>query len=305
MNSRIEWLLGLALAQLVLIGLVVFSGALTEDDNAGFSVLEENQIEALVVSDQDSAIRIERGDAQWSVDGYLGDADKISGVVEKVLALEAAWPVASSVSSAERFEVAENKYQRKLSFFDGEGETLESFYLGTSPSYQRVHARQVGSDDIYSVKLSNYEFGLKTDDWLDKSLTKITGNITEVHLIGSEGQSSVEKSLVERDDVWEIGGQLADQAAAKNYVARFSNLRVLGIADKTGKKISDVKVLADGKEVVYGLFAVFDNDGEVEDYILRSSAVEGSFRLAAYVAEQILLTDTDLLPSDSEEGSES
>ena len=84
MNSRIEWLLGLALAQLVLIGLVVFSGALTEDDNTGFSVLEENQIEALVVSDQDSAIRIERGDAQWSVEGYLGDADKISGVVEKV-----------------------------------------------------------------------------------------------------------------------------------------------------------------------------------------------------------------------------
>ena len=50
MNSRIEWLLGLALAQLVLIGLVVFSGALTEDDNTGFSILEENQIEGLVVS---------------------------------------------------------------------------------------------------------------------------------------------------------------------------------------------------------------------------------------------------------------
>ena len=305
MNSKIEWLLGLAVAQLVLIGLVIFSGALADDDNSSFSILEENQIQALEVSDQDSALRIERGDAQWSVEGYLGDADKISDVIEKVLALEAAWPVASSVSSAERFEVAEDNHQRKLSFFDVEGEMLEAFYLGTSPSYQRVHARQVGSDDIYSVKLSNYEFGLKTDDWLDKSLTKITGNITEVHLIENEGQSSVKKSLVERDDLWEIGGQLADQTAAENYVARFSNLRVLGIADKTGEKISDVKVLSDGEEVVYGLFAVFDDDGEVEDYILRSSEVEGSFRLAAYVAEQILLTDTDLLPSDSEEGSES
>ncbi len=53
------------------------------------------------------------------------------------------------------------------------------------------------------------------------------------------------------------------------------------------------------------MFAVFDNEGEIEDYILESSEVKGSFRVATYVAEQILLTDTDLLPSDSEEGSES
>ncbi len=302
MNSRIEWLLGLALAQLALIGLILFSGALAEDERVAFSVLEENQIEAIVVSDLENQVRIERGEAQWSVDGYLGDADKIAGIVEKILALEAAWPVASSGTSAERFEVAADKYQRKLVFFDSEGQTLESFYLGTSPSYQRVHARQVDSDDIYSVKLSNYEFGLKKDDWLDKSLTKITGDITEVHLTGYEAQGSVKKSLVERNGVWEIEGTLADQVAAKNYVTRFGNLRVLGIADDSGKKVSDISLIADGEEVVYSLFAVFDDEGEIEDYILESTEVKGSFRLATYVAEQILLTDTDLLPSDSEEG---
>ena len=43
---------------------------------------------------------------------------------------------------------------------------------------------------------------------------------------------------------------------------------------------------------------IFDDEGEIEDYVIRSSEVEGTFRLASYVAEQILLTDTDLLPED-------
>lgn len=305
MNSKIEWLLGLVLAQLALVGVILFSGSLAQNESPTFSDLKENQIKAIVVSDLESEVRIEKGEAQWSVDDYLGDADKITGIVEKILALDAAWPVANSVSAAERFEVATDKYQRKLSFYGNEGETLESFYLGTSPSYQRVHARQAGSGDIFSVKLSNYEFGLKKDDWLDKSLAKITGDITEVHLVAPNERDSVKRSLVERDGVWEIEGQLADQASAKNYVTRFGNLRVLGIADGSGEKVSEVKLLADGKEVVYSLFAVFDNEGEIEDYILESSEVKGSFRVATYVAEQILLTDTDLLPSDSEEGSES
>ena len=49
MNSKIEWLLGLAVAQLVLIGLVIFSGALADDDYSSFSILEENQIQAFEV----------------------------------------------------------------------------------------------------------------------------------------------------------------------------------------------------------------------------------------------------------------
>ena len=62
--------------------------------------------------------------------------------------------------------------------------------------------------------------------------------------------------------------------------------------------LSDIKILVDDKELTFGLSVIFDDEGEIEDYVIRSSEVEGSFRLASYVAEQILLTDTDLLPED-------
>jgi len=298
MNSKIEWLIGIALAQLVLIAGVLFFESSSTDEKSAFSGLEEARVHAMEVSDLDTSIRIERGETQWSVGGLLADATKIKDLLDKIITLDGSWPVASSASSAERFEVSNETYQRKLSFFDSEGEILESFLLGTSPSYQKVHARQAGSDEVFSVGLSNYEFGLKKDDWLDKSLLKVDGGITSVQVLSRKDSDQEQKSLVEQDGVWEIEGQLADQAAAKSYVDRFGNLRVLGVAEELGENVSDIKILVDDKELTFGLSVIFDDEGEIEDYVIRSSEVEGSFRLASYVAEQILLTDTDLLPED-------
>ena len=56
----------------------------------------------------------------------------------------------------------------------------------------------------------------------------------------------------------------------------------------------------DGKKDLISLFGIEDEEGVIEDYFVESNAVAGTFRLATYVAEQILLTDTDLLPSDPE-----
>ena len=56
----------------------------------------------------------------------------------------------------------------------------------------------------------------------------------------------------------------------------------------------------DGKKELISLFGIEDEEGAIEDYFVESSDVPGIFRLATYVAEQILLTDTDLLPSDPE-----
>ena len=100
--------------------------------------------------------------------------------------------------------------------------------------------------------------------------------------------------------MWKIQGELADQAAAKIYVERFNNLRVLGIAGESGEKVADLELTVDGKKELISLFGIEDEDGAIEDYFVESDDVPGIFRLATYIAEQILLTDTDLLPSDPE-----
>ena len=156
MNTKIEWLIGLVLLQLLLVILVLFSGSFQKEENPRFSSVDESLVAFFEIADQDSSVKIERGDTQWQVDGYPADADKINSTLNKISELNAQLPIADTVTSAGRFEVGEDSFQRKLSFYDQEKSLLEEFYLGTSPSYQRVHARQAGSSSIYSVKLSNY-----------------------------------------------------------------------------------------------------------------------------------------------------
>ena len=300
MNTKIEWLLGLVLLQLLLVVLVLFSDSFQEEENPRFSTLDESLVAFFEIADQDSSVKIERGDTQWQVDGYPADADKINSTLKKISELNAQWPIADTVTSAGRFEVGEDSFQRKLSFYDQEKSLLEEFYLGTSPSYQRVHARQAGSSSIYSVKLSNYEFGLKRDDWLDKTLASVSGDISRIHITSSRDGFAIDKTITQDDGVWKIQGELADQAAAKIYVERFNNLRVLGIADESGEKVADLELTVDGKKELISLFGIEDEEGAIEDYFVEPNDVPGIFRLATYVAEQILLTDTDLLPSDPE-----
>ena len=247
MNTKIEWLLGLVLLQLLLVVLVLFSDSFQEEENPRFSTLDESLVAFFEIADQDTSVKIERGDTQWQVDGYPADAGKINSTLKKISELNAQWPVADTVTSAGRFEVGEDSFQRKLSFYDQEKSLLEEFYLGTSPSYQRVHARQSGSSSIYSVKLSNYEFGLKRDDWLDKTLASVSGDISRIHITSSRDGFAIDKTITQDDGVWKIQGELADQAAAKIYVERFNNLRVLGIADESGEKVADLELTVDGK----------------------------------------------------------
>jgi len=61
------------------------------------------------------------------------------GLIDKLEGAEAAWPVATSESSAERFEVSDAKFQRRIRFFADDAVVTELF-LGTSPGFRRVHA---------------------------------------------------------------------------------------------------------------------------------------------------------------------
>ena len=82
MNSKIEWLIGIALAQLVLIAGVLFFESSSTDEKSAFSGLEEARVHAMEVSDLDTSIRIERGETQWSVGGLLADATKIKDLLD-------------------------------------------------------------------------------------------------------------------------------------------------------------------------------------------------------------------------------
>ena len=296
MNAKIGLLGGLAIAQVVLIAALFIVPGTQVDTDTSLLNLNPAEVTALVISDGDSEVQVNRHDQGWQVAGAPADADKIASILDKLANANAPWPVATSSSAAERFEVGADSYQRRVRL-EGENGQLAELYLGTSPGYQRVHARQASSDNVYSVALSNYEFGIKIDDWLDKGLLASADTPTQItlELLGRDEPS--QQMLVRGDEGWLFNGVAADTSVAQTYANRFTTLRVLGLVDEALEitEHARLSIVNNDNTTVFLISSV--GDGTDRDYFIArrngSEQAEVSYRLASYVAEQLLMTDAN------------
>lgn len=320
MRSKLGLMTGILLAQFVIVAIYWFGAGTREDEAKPFVLVDVAEVDAIVIGergdDGDTTVDLERGEDGWLVAKIDADDSKIDNILQKIAALEAAWPVATSGASAERFEVTEESHQRRVQLLDSDQDTLAEFFLGTSPGYQRVHARAADSEDIYSVALSNFELAADVDSWMDKALIASSDAPSRVQVVmlgtlselnpAAESADDEESTVVEpetgfppldavlsqSDEGWLINGEAADQDAAQTYANRFNTLRVLGVADAAAavEHIATVD-LTDGKGDLQFVFS--RKDSESNDYVVKSSRVAGAYRVAAYIAEQIMMTDSD------------
>ncbi len=131
-----------------------------------------DKVDKWLVSDANAQVTLVKSGSTWQLPDLHQlpvDAQKLDGLVEKLKGTTLTWPVATTESSHERFDVAENKFQRRVEFFEGDKKTGEIF-LGTSPGFKKVHLRRAGDKDVYAVELSSFEFASVTKDWLDSAL---------------------------------------------------------------------------------------------------------------------------------------
>lgn len=291
------------LAVLLCVQLLVVAGVLYLDSadsasNAGELLLDfsADSVDKIVVSESEAQVTVRKGSEGWVVGDQLpADDEKIAGVLEKLAGLRGGWPVATSPSTQDRFEVARENHQRHIALYQGEALAAE-LYLGSSPGYRRVHARQEGSDDIFSVDFSTFEAPTGTDDWLDKTLLGAAGDITK---ISRDRVWALTKSA----DGWVLdtssaAAGTADQDAATGVAERLSNLRVMGVADAVAQEQAPiVMTVADtqGDHVMS-----FWHDSEEDEYVVASNRVDGQFTVASYIAEQILVAADDLVASDEQ-----
>ena len=177
MNNLKVWL-GVALA-----AQVVLAGGLLLADRRGadFSQQEPllavalDEISTLVITGDDGEVRLEKSGEQWvlpQLESLPANEAKLSETLSKLTAIKGGWPVATSGPARERFEVSDDKFQRKVEVF-GESGSLATLYLGTSPAYRSVHTRLQGSDDVFRVKLATHDFPLASNDWLNRSLLRV------------------------------------------------------------------------------------------------------------------------------------
>ena len=166
-------------------------------------------------------------------------------------------------------------------------------YIGTSPGFRRVHARTEGDDAVFSIDFGIHELPVDEDDWLNQQLFR-TEEISSV--VFPDGQTLT----MNGEGTWTLDGQPVDATATDEYVGRIARLSVLGFADLSAREsLGEPQAISveDGQ----GRYTLSFRFDEAEDeYVLTSDRIEGTFTVASYIAEQILVPADELKAGASE-----
>lgn len=218
--------------------IAVRSGGTVEPEP--FLEFDAAAVDALSVSGDQGEVALAKQDDAWQLpDGLPADGAKVDDVIEKLADAAGGWPVATSASVHERFELTEDSHQRRVKLSAG-GDTVADIYLGTSPGYRKTHARRADDDNIYAITFSNYEAGMKDADWLDKSLLRPDGALTGLRYHGAMAGSATPLFALTKDEegVWTAAsGAALDQAKVETLAGRFTGLTVTGVSETTTDEV--------------------------------------------------------------------
>lgn len=245
----------------------------------------------LIIEGEGQTLRLSKDGERWRLPDYgnlyANDA-RIVELRDKLTQAASGWPVAVSDSAASRFEVASDHFQRKITYKQGD-QVLTSVYLGSAPTYRKIHLRVDGSDAIHAVALTLDEAPVNPKIWFDKTVQQLKAPVKAI--------TAGSVALMKDGDQWRFGdGSPADSEAADRFVQRFADLYVTDwLSDDAAKPL-----LA---KAPHYKAVLTTNDGDMEYRFYRDGAqtyVQSSlhpalFAMATFVAEPIWNTSVDSL----------
>ena len=178
MNRWVTALFLVLLIQCGIVAAVFWPQQLPQQQSATrtFAPFPVNAIDELHISDEfdNEAVLIRSGE-QWllpDLENLPADAARVDALLHDLTTQSGIWPIAQSSAARQRFQVADYYYQKRLTLLSS-GEELGTLYLGTSPGFRKVHARNAKQDEIYSIAFNTFEIPAVNDGWLDTRLLQV------------------------------------------------------------------------------------------------------------------------------------
>jgi hypothetical protein len=252
----------------------------------GFSSTE---IDRILISDANNSAELKKVDSTWLLPGVQQlpvDQEKLSDVLQKLDGIKLTWPVTTTRSAHERFEVTATQFQRRIELFQGDSKKADLF-LGTSPGFKKVHLRLAEADEVYAIELSAFEFPAAANDWLQKDLLALD----DIEMI-----KGPDYQLLKQGDDWRFvaeGKINAEENVAREKITQLSNaLGSLQIQEPAAQapqaqqesQQSDTTLLtvkAAAGEFGFEFIKVTDN------YFVKRSDKDVYFKLSQYEYERI------------------
>jgi uncharacterized protein DUF4340 len=152
------------------------------------------------------SVELAKEGTAWGIstaDNYPADGTKVQEMLEKLSKLKARGEVLKKATFHKKLEVAEDKYQRKVTLTH-DGKTIE-FFLGTSPSFKNVHFRRAGSDEVLQVgELTTWEVGARAWDWVNRTYVSFPEkDVWGVNLLNKNGRITMNRDAY---GTWHVEG---------------------------------------------------------------------------------------------------
>ncbi len=300
MKKWIPILSGLLLAQLVLAVVV----NLERDDYGAFQaqekliVFDAQAVDGLRIEGDENNLVLKKQEGKWLLPengNFPASPGNVESLLEKLSALEKGWPVATTGGATQRFKVADDAFERKLTLLSGE-EALTRIYVGTSPGFRKVHVRPQGEEAVFAVAFNSWEANAKADDWIDKAILKLDeAEVERVEMPGFVLQQE-EESLKIADLAAE---EQINAEESRSLLGKLAGLRIeslLGTEAKPeylqDKPALEINVTRKGGEVLRYLFS---KPEEASHYVLKRSDLDYYVKVAEYTVNPIKETTREKL----------
>ncbi len=215
---------------------------------------------------------------QWNAPVKPGKVDEL---LTQLSGLKKGYAVATSASARERFEVDEQRFQRRIELLQGDRRLAEVFF-GSSPAMRRIHASSGDDEAVHTVAFSAWQAPAEAQDWLDSGLLHIDAKqLLGIQFDGVKlTRSQADKSDAETQNSWRAedlaAGESLNLDQAAELARTISGLEVsklLGTEAQTGfGQETPLLVLqlslADGTNQSWRI----SKRSEGEGYVLKSSA---------------------------------
>lgn len=276
----------------------------TSPGKAALLAVNTAAINELVLEDSaGQTLRLTKADDQWQLPdlaSFPADQARVQGLIDRLVGLQRGWPEAATPEAAQRFKVASDRFEHKLTLL-GNGTRLGLVYFGSSPGLRKTYVRVDGNPDILALALAAHELETAADLWID---TRV------LHLQPEQIVRAVLPGLqLERHPEGLLPANLAADeeivvARRDGLVKRLANLAISGVLGKESRPAYGLEApvlrysleMADGTSIAYSFGQApaqpEARDGqaamaELPSYVLKVSNREPLFRVDGWQVEAI------------------
>lgn len=274
MDKTIRILIGLLIAQLVIAAVVLWPRpAATGSNEPLFPGLTVDAIVSVKVSDDTGHnVQVAKRGNEWvlpDADDYPAQADRVTALLNKIVALKTSRLVTQTVASHKRLRVAADDFARRVDLTTADGET-STLFIGTAPQAQATHVRAEGQDQVYLTdELTAFDAGAQPSAYVNTAYVSVpAADVTGLTLQNAQGQLVLQKDA---NGAWTLADlaltEQVDSAAVDNLVRRATSMTLLRPLGKQAKPEYGLDA-----PVAVVTLAVRSGDGQSQTITLRVGA---------------------------------